>query len=106
MVIEPLPAAWTGACAKRKGFQLSSQYIGKQHTLISRATFGKLISYHSGVNTVKVLDDEQRMQHKPPAQSQRKIRGDMLKPPSLESHPFFREQHYLDTEDFQLKPLL
>lgn len=63
MVIEPLPAAWMGACAKCKGFQLCSLYIEKQHTLISGATFGKLISYHSGVNTMNVLDDAQSMQH-------------------------------------------
>lgn len=58
MVIEPLPAAWMGACAKCNGFQLGSLYIEKQHTLISGATFRKLILYHSGVYTVNVRDDE------------------------------------------------
>lgn len=69
MVIEPLPAVWMGVCAKYKGFQLSSLYIEKQHTLISGATFGKLILYHSGLNTMQVLDDKQSMQHTASAQS-------------------------------------
>lgn len=106
MVIEALPAAWMGACVKCKGFQLCSLCIEKQHTLISGATFGKLISYHSGANTVKVLDDEQSMQRAPSAQSHGKIRSNMLKTlcPSL-IYSSANNGTWIWIGDFKLKQL-